>query len=108
MLRLCNQRLRPLVILLVLMTCNTSVWAAHIDLPGAEPVSAVTVHDHESSKDKHLTGNCDHCCHLSSHVLAMMPETLEPPQHLPQDPGLIKAAGFRNFHGDPPFIPPIH
>lgn len=100
--------MRPLVILLILMTCNTSVWAAHIDLPETDPASAVSVHDHGSADDNHLTGNCDHCCHLSSHVLAIMPDTLDPPQYLPQSPGVLRDARLRTFHGDPPFIPPIH
>lgn len=90
---------------------NAIAWSSHLDIPMSGDDTHVvatpsSMHAHRHD-DGEQVNDCDHCCHASAHLVALLPKpallVFGPRRSftLASDVGLIKHIT------DPPFIPPI-
>ncbi|MCK5770418.1 hypothetical protein [Algiphilus sp.] len=80
-------------------------WSAHIDTPAAGEGALAAAHAHTDAGD--AVTDCDHCCHASAHLIALLPvpgthELIAVAQRLPEAVDSVPQT-----EPDPPYTPPI-
>lgn len=107
---------RVLSLAIILLTANTSVWAAQVVMEVThdpdKSLSAQIYHesgwDAGANQDTELQGiGCDHSCHAGAHMLAL--SCVEQTPMVMSRPTLASSLTFSLLESpaDPPFIPPI-